>query len=377
VILSNKKIIVIKIFLILIPFAILEIVSQFVLLNFKDTGTSFFFRPFSDKIIKSTIKKEYEINWDFSTNKMKPGKYLTKDGIVYNINSKGFRGREFTIKKEKIRIIAFGGSTTIGLESLDDQTFPAQLETLLNKKNLNEYEVLNMGFGSKSLNFIRQLYFTEAHIYKPDFIIIYSNRNNIMYDAGNVDFFLKNQFFTNVHFIFSENIMIYRLMSKSYKRFMNLNLKNNVYKSPYHLNGIKEYYFTNTYKEVLFDIIKFAEKNNTQVILVKMAYNFPFSNLNEIKKYSNEDLLKNYENDFFKKKYNLDEVTLFWSVFGTILNNQIDDFKVNKNVIIVDPREDLEKNSKNFTDQIHLTPKGNSVLAGIIYQALKINRKKN
>jgi len=376
VILINKKIIVIKIFLILTPFAILEIVSQFVLLNFKDTGISFFFRHFSNKIIKSTIKKEYEVNWNFSTNKMKPGKYLTKDGIVYNINSKGFRGREFTTKKEKIRIIAFGGSTTIGLESLDDQTYPAQLETLLNK-NLNEYEVLNMGFGSKSLNFIRLLYFTEAHIYKPDFIIIYSNRNNIMYDAGNVDLVLKNQVFTKVHYIFSENIMIYRLMSKSYKRFMNLNLKTNVYISPYHLNGIKEFYFTNTYKEVLFDIISFAEKNNTKVILVKMAYNFSALNLNELRKYSNEDLLKNYKNDFFKKKYNLDEVTLFWSVFGTILNNQIDDFKGNKNVIIVDPREDLEKNSKNFTDIIHLTPKGNSVLASSIYQALKINRKKN
>ena len=40
-----------------------------------------------------------------------------------------------------------------------------------------------MGFSSKSLNYIKDLLFTEAYKYNPDIIIIYSNRNSIMYDG--------------------------------------------------------------------------------------------------------------------------------------------------------------------------------------------------
>ena len=32
----------------------------------------------------------YEISWDYKNNKMKPGKYLTGEGISYNINSHNF-----------------------------------------------------------------------------------------------------------------------------------------------------------------------------------------------------------------------------------------------------------------------------------------------
>ena len=57
--------------------------------------------------------------------------------------------------------ISFGGSTTMGMESPDNLTYPAQLEKLLRKNNYDA-EVLNFGFSSKSLNFIRELFFLEA-----------------------------------------------------------------------------------------------------------------------------------------------------------------------------------------------------------------------
>jgi len=54
-------------------------------------------------------------------------------GLKYKVNGLGFRGNEFTVKKPKgvIRIIALGGSTTLGLGSRDPYTYPAQLERLL------------------------------------------------------------------------------------------------------------------------------------------------------------------------------------------------------------------------------------------------------
>ena len=142
----------------------------------------------------------YAINWDKKTNKVVPGKYkikLNDDKInEYTINSKGFRDKEFTIKKKSdYRIISFGGSTTMGLESPDNFTYPDLLEKFKNN-NLN-VEVLNFGFSSKSLNFIRELFFSEAIKYDPDIITIYSARNPIMYDSIGTKLKIKEIKFQN------------------------------------------------------------------------------------------------------------------------------------------------------------------------------------
>lgn len=109
------------------------------------------------------------------------------------------------LKRKKKRIIAFGGSTTIGLKSPDDKTYPAQLEYLLKKNNFY-YEVINMGMPSKSLNYIRKLYYREASLLEPDFIIIYSNRNSIMYNSGTADFIFNNNSVIKNHFFFIKTL---------------------------------------------------------------------------------------------------------------------------------------------------------------------------
>ena len=211
-------------FFIVIVFLFIELIAQSIILLFGEKKYSLLIKPFSNQISKVTT--DYKIFWDYKNNKMLPGRYETKEGITYNINSKGFRGKEFKKIKEKKRIIAFGGSTTIGVESPDDMTYPAQLEKILNKNNLN-YEVINMGFGSKSLNFIKSLFFNEAFKYEPDIILIYSNRNSIMYDGAYIDPQKFDNRLINANYYLQENIMTYRLMFKTYKRFLNLNLRSN------------------------------------------------------------------------------------------------------------------------------------------------------
>jgi len=179
-------------------FLFIEILSQIVITFYKINEVSFFFRPFVN-IIKSK-QANYIINWDYKNDRLSPGIY-EQNGIIFKINSKGFRGEEYEFKKKKKRIIAFGGSTTIGLESQDDKTYPAQLEYLLKKNNF-QYEVINMGVPSKSLNYIRKLYYGEASLLEPDFIIIYSNRNSIMYDSGTADFIFNNSTVIKSHFFF-------------------------------------------------------------------------------------------------------------------------------------------------------------------------------
>ena len=53
---------------------------------------------------------------DPATNKMVPGKYII-NGVKYSINSRGFRGNNFSdLNKDSCRIISLGGSITLGVE---------------------------------------------------------------------------------------------------------------------------------------------------------------------------------------------------------------------------------------------------------------------
>ena len=83
----------------------------------------------------------------------------------------------------------------------------------------------------------------------------------------------------------------------------------------------------------------------------------------ELDKFTVDELIKLYKQDYFFKKFNLNETVNFWSIMGTILNKKIDELKIYKNVIVIDPRKVLTSSEQNFTDYLHLTPKGNKVLA--------------
>ena len=90
-----------------------------------------------------------------------------------------------------------------------------------------------MGFSGKSLNFIKNLFFNEAHKYEPDIIVIYSNRNSILYDGSSVEPNFKNTKLLNLNYYFQENIMTYRLLWKVYKKIVNFNLQSDYLKSPF------------------------------------------------------------------------------------------------------------------------------------------------
>ena len=345
---------------------ILELISQIIVLQFEDKF-SILLKPFSNSISKKTTIN-YQIEWDYKNNRMKPGQYSNKY-TSYAINSMGFRNKEFNFKKNKIRIIALGGSTTIGLESSDNKTYPHQLEEILNENN-NSYEVINMGFSGKSLNFIKNFFFNEVYKYEPDIIIIYSNRNSILYDGSSIESSFKNTNLLKINYFLQENIMTYSLLWKINKKIMNYNLQSNYLKSPFQKKGISEKYLTAGYKNSIIEIINFSKEKNIKIILVKQAYFFEPNIINNLNEFSIEELIKNYKRDFFIKKYKLKEVENFWSVLGTILNKNIDTFKNYENVLIVDPINELTNSRENFTDYIHLTPKGYKILANKIYESI-------
>jgi hypothetical protein len=300
-----------------------------------------------------------------------------RDGriVKYTINSKGFRNKEFNTKKNtEHRIISFGGSTTMGIESPDDLTYPAILEQILIDKNIDA-EVLNFGFGSKSLNFIKDLYLFESLTYKPDFISIYSARNSIMYDSIGTKLKIdtvNNPKLQKINFFLINNIMSFRLLYKIYKKILSSNIDSKKIISPFN-EKIEHniYYFLEQYFNTIKQIVDHADKNEIKVILIKQAFYINPEVQKIIREKTLDNLIDTLQNLREIKTFDLSYKDMFWIVTITILNKQLEKFNHYKNVVVVDPIYDLIENKKNFEDFLHLTDKGNYILANSIFKKIK------
>tara|TARA_B100001094_G_C18128539_1_gene770881 strand:+ start:225 stop:1352 length:1128 start_codon:yes stop_codon:yes gene_type:complete len=371
----RKKKFLLNFTLVVIPLIIIEIFSSIIIYQ-KEKKISSLFSLFNSN---KNLQVNYKINWDNKTNKVIPGEYKTRlrDGriVKYTINSKGFRNKEFNTKKNtEHRIISFGGSTTMGIESPDDLTYPAILEQILIDKNIDA-EVLNFGFGSKSLNFIKDLYLFESLTYKPDFISIYSARNSIMYDSIGTKLKIdtvNNPKLQKINFFLINNIMSFRLLYKIYKKILSSNIDSKKIISPFN-EKIEHniYYFLEQYFNTIKQIVDHADKNEIKVILIKQAFYINPEVQKIIREKTLDNLIDTLQNLREIKTFDLSYKDMFWIVTITILNKQLEKFNHYKNVVVVDPIYDLIENKKNFEDFLHLTDKGNYILANSIFKKIK------
>ena len=113
-------------------------------------------------------------------------KYIPNQNMeTININSHGFRGHDFSEKKDldTYRIFIVGGSTTFGSGATsDDTTIPSLLQKKFEAIHSDQkIEILNAGIGSAYS--YSEKYLIENYLIKfqPDLIIIYSGGN----DANN------------------------------------------------------------------------------------------------------------------------------------------------------------------------------------------------
>ena len=132
-------------------------------------------------------KKDAELFWRIRPNQTIKGKFFV-DG-VYEINSKGYREREFSAEKnpDVTRIICVGNSCTFGWKVNLDQTYPKILEKLLNQNLIQpKFEVINAGMtGYSTFQGVRFLK-REILDFHPD-IIIFSYGWNDMWPAERED----------------------------------------------------------------------------------------------------------------------------------------------------------------------------------------------
>ena len=98
---------------------------------------------------------------------LRPGVYENPlHGVFYTINDHGFRGADFALEKDRYRVICIGESSTAGIESPDDETWPARLQTYLGP----DVEVINAGVGGSTSAEHRQI-LRSLLIYDPDLVL--------------------------------------------------------------------------------------------------------------------------------------------------------------------------------------------------------------
>lgn len=323
------------------------------------------------------------IPWDYRTDRMKPGKHHQDNGLPdYMVNSYGIRGEEFTIPKPKdiYRIVVFGGSSTLGAESQDNMTYPAILQKLLNTtvKGDKKIGVLNYGVSSKSMYYITKHYFSEVNMLEPDLVIINNIRNTWFYD--------RNQEICNYsditgrcgywavrlnHYL-TDNLLLFRFLRRTYEKHLFKRIYN---KSRGLLSGQFAKYFDSLYYDAIHSIYKDTHQRGIRLafILESMYYEGNWQKQLYFKRLSSEQL-----RDILDDGLSGDAGS--GPVFSALLYNSINKLKANfQDVIIIDPvetliRQQVKNTSRRiFFDYLHLTEKGNKILADFIAKELISN----
>lgn len=111
-----------------------------------------------------------------------PGFQLEIDDWRLTINSHALRGDEFPAQRppDEIRILCLGGSTTAGEEVSDDETYPAQLQSLLQAKFPDRtLRVINAGVPSYDIQQSLLDYSLRLWKFQPQVVTIYHGINDL------------------------------------------------------------------------------------------------------------------------------------------------------------------------------------------------------
>jgi hypothetical protein len=96
------------------------------------------------------------------------------NGGTFLTNAHGFRGPEVSVQKPEgvVRVIVLGSSYSLGQGVDQEDTYPAQLERLLNENLPGQYEVLNLAVPNYRLPEMLRAYETLARRFDPDIVLV-------------------------------------------------------------------------------------------------------------------------------------------------------------------------------------------------------------
>lgn len=297
----------------------------------------------------------------------------------FSINSKGYRGPEFSIKKPEgvTRIIVFGGSTVFDLEQTEGKDWPHRVENNLNATGTGKYEVINAGVpGHASFDSLGRL-FTRDYRFQPDYVLLYNAWNDLKHFGSKAP--LLNTIKPHVpqsdlrlfHMglldrIFSENSKLYLYLRSLYL----------IYQYSPNLEGgarrLKK--FSKPQKEVQPEALKQFELN------IKMFVDLA-RNINAVPVLVTQATLVNSANSTEEREKILFTATPFEhaklvQAFDlarlTILHVAAD-----KDVDLIDAAAKLSGTRRYYSDHAHLTAAGSEALGNLVAtELLGIIRKR-
>ena len=359
----------------LLIFLFMELVFTVFFIYHHSNYYGFLAKIFVDENNHEEVIDEFAMKWNKHTDKWKPGVYNIR-GHKIKINSKGFIGEEFSEENKKnCRIISFGSSVTAGIGT---KPYPKILEEKFQKNNIN-CEVLNFGFGGKSLNFLENLLVNEAIDYNPDIITIMSNRSATMYDSyGNSSVtpdIIENKFdyfvYKTNRFLFSQ-IMTYRFSQLSYRRIVSkfYDQENKIVDPYYPKNFHLKNYFTSKYINQMTNILNFCRSRGIKVVFIKQGHYIDPTYQKSLEVLPHEEIIEKLMT--YNKETERDSIDLFWIYTNLILNNALEKIKSeNDEAVLADPIDRLYSSEKNFSgDGLHLTSNGNEIVADELMKSI-------
>ncbi len=105
----------------------------------------------------------------------------TGETISARINNHGFRGADFALEKPPgvRRVLTLGASSTFGYGNADTETYPYQLEQILNREGAGRRtEVINFTVPHATLDHIVSMFLAEGLALEPDFVTLYAGAND-------------------------------------------------------------------------------------------------------------------------------------------------------------------------------------------------------
>jgi hypothetical protein len=93
------------------------------------------------------------------------------EDVYYHINSLGYRTKEFSeINHNAFKILVLGCSMTLGVGLPIEATYGEQLAQLLRDTYRIDVEIINMGMGGRSMDYITRLLFQSLPILQPNYV---------------------------------------------------------------------------------------------------------------------------------------------------------------------------------------------------------------
>ncbi len=291
-----------------------------------------------------------------------------KEGMRWVINAQGYRGAPFSPKKDAniIRVIVYGGSAVFDQNQSTGDDWPTRVEKLLQIKGLDNVQVINGGTpGHASFDSLGR-FFSEGHLYEPDYVLLYNAWNDLKYFSEDrpllrvfKPFNEKSEFRSTYQGVFDEifcesSQLYVRLRDRYYRRKYRLGdegvITDGEYSNQVSASALKQYRLN------VAMFVDLAKNIDAVPILLTQARLVAADNSDEDKSRIQYRYQK-MQHDTLVDAYHRTDKTVF-------------EVAKSKNVTVIDASSHMTGNGDYFSDHVHLSNSGSKRLAELVANRL-------